>query len=80
MSNDAKLGSTAVVGLNGTLGDLGFLIKGIPAKVKSADMEVTKEVTRLSTVGKVKPMKATIWRRPAWGVALSPKKAARPLG
>jgi hypothetical protein len=50
---NTKLGSTAIVELNGTLGNLGFLIKGVPAKVKSAVTEVTREVTGLSTVGRV---------------------------
>eukprot|EP00957_Ditylum_brightwellii_P211111 15365768-Ditylum_brightwellii.AAC.1 len=34
-SKNTNLGSTAVVELNCTLGELGLLVKGVPAKVKS---------------------------------------------
>ena len=52
-AKDAHHGGTAVVELDGTLGKLGLLIKGVPAEVKGAVAEVTGEVTGLGTVGGV---------------------------
>mmetsp|Transcript_11611 Transcript_11611/g.24221 ORF Transcript_11611/g.24221 Transcript_11611/m.24221 type:complete len:236 (-) Transcript_11611:63-770(-) len=46
-AKDAHHGSTAIVQLNGTLGQLGLLIKSVPAKVKGTVAEVTREL-RLS--------------------------------
>mmetsp|Transcript_11608 Transcript_11608/g.24211 ORF Transcript_11608/g.24211 Transcript_11608/m.24211 type:complete len:205 (-) Transcript_11608:195-809(-) len=46
-AKDAHHGSTAIVQLNGTLGQLGLLIKSVPAKVKGAIAEITGEL-RLS--------------------------------
>jgi hypothetical protein len=42
-SKDSHHGGTAIVELDGTLGELGLLIKGIPAKVNGAVAEVTNE-------------------------------------
>mmetsp|Transcript_15082 Transcript_15082/g.20537 ORF Transcript_15082/g.20537 Transcript_15082/m.20537 type:complete len:205 (-) Transcript_15082:154-768(-) len=50
---DSKLGRTSVVKLNSTLGELGLLIKGVPSKVKGTITEITREITGLSTVGRV---------------------------
>mmetsp|Transcript_15081 Transcript_15081/g.20532 ORF Transcript_15081/g.20532 Transcript_15081/m.20532 type:complete len:260 (-) Transcript_15081:3-782(-) len=52
-AKDSELGSTAVVELNGALGKLGLLIKGVPSKVKGTITEVSREVTGFSTVGRV---------------------------
>ena len=40
-SKDTHHGGTAVVQLNGTLGELGLFVKGVPAEVKSSVTEVT---------------------------------------
>jgi hypothetical protein len=52
-AEDAHHGGTAVVELDGALGELGLLIKGVPAEVKGAVAEVTGEFTGLGTVGGV---------------------------
>jgi hypothetical protein len=52
-AEDAHHGGTAVVELDGALGKLGLLIKGVPAEVEGAVAEVTGEVTGLGTVGGV---------------------------
>mmetsp|Transcript_11606 Transcript_11606/g.24202 ORF Transcript_11606/g.24202 Transcript_11606/m.24202 type:complete len:236 (-) Transcript_11606:63-770(-) len=44
-AKDAHHGSTAIVQLNGTLGQLGLLIKSVPAKVKGTVAEVTRELS-----------------------------------
>ena len=44
-SKDTHHGGTAVVQFNGALGGLGIRIEGVPAKVKSAVAEVTRELT-----------------------------------
>jgi len=52
-AKDTHHGGTPVVQLDGTLGKLGLLIKGIPAEVKGSVTEVTHEFTDISTVGLV---------------------------
>mmetsp|Transcript_45927 Transcript_45927/g.85399 ORF Transcript_45927/g.85399 Transcript_45927/m.85399 type:complete len:226 (+) Transcript_45927:126-803(+) len=52
-AKDAHHGSTAVVELDGTLGELCLLVKGVPAEVKGAVAEVTRELSGLGTVGRV---------------------------
>ena len=52
-AEDAHHGGAAVVELDGTLGKLGLLIKGVPAEVEGTVAEVTGEVTGLGTVGRV---------------------------
>jgi hypothetical protein len=42
-SKDSELGGTAVVELDGTLGELGFLIERVPAKVNVSVSEITNE-------------------------------------
>jgi hypothetical protein len=42
-SKKTHLGGAALVELNGTLGELGLLIEGVPAEVKGAVTEVTGE-------------------------------------
>ena len=42
-SEDTHLGGTAVVELDGTLLELGFIIKRVPAKVEVSVSEVTRE-------------------------------------
>jgi len=49
-SKDSHLGGTAIVELNGTLGGLGLLIKGVPAEVKGAITEVTRELSLSSNI------------------------------
>ena len=43
-SKDTHHGGTAVVELDGTLGELGLLVKGVPAEVEGAVPEVTDEL------------------------------------
>ena len=52
-AKDAHHGGTAVVELDGALGELGLLIEGVPAEVEGSVAEVTGEVTGLGTVGGV---------------------------
>lgn len=52
-SEDAHHGGTAVVELDGTLGELGLLIEGVPAEVDGAVAEVTDELSGGGTVGGV---------------------------
>jgi hypothetical protein len=42
-SKDSELGGTAVVELDGTLGELGFLIERVPAKVNVSVAEITNK-------------------------------------
>mmetsp|Transcript_13767 Transcript_13767/g.30769 ORF Transcript_13767/g.30769 Transcript_13767/m.30769 type:complete len:220 (+) Transcript_13767:231-890(+) len=43
-SQGSHHGGTSVVELNGTLGKLGFLVKGVPSEVKGSVAEVTNEL------------------------------------
>ena len=52
-AEDAHHGGTAVVELDGALGELGLLVKGVPAEVEGTVAEVTGEFTGLGTVGGV---------------------------
>ena len=52
-AEDAHHGGTAVVELDGALGELGLLIEGVPAEVEGTVAEVTGEFTGLGTVGGV---------------------------
>ena len=52
-SKNSQHGGTSIVELDSTLGKLGLLIEGIPSEVKRSITEVTGEVTRLGTVGRV---------------------------
>mmetsp|Transcript_11605 Transcript_11605/g.24199 ORF Transcript_11605/g.24199 Transcript_11605/m.24199 type:complete len:205 (-) Transcript_11605:195-809(-) len=49
-AKDAHHGSTAIVQLNGTLGQLGLLIKSVPTKVKGTIAEVTGELALSSHI------------------------------
>mmetsp|Transcript_11609 Transcript_11609/g.24215 ORF Transcript_11609/g.24215 Transcript_11609/m.24215 type:complete len:205 (-) Transcript_11609:195-809(-) len=49
-AKDAHHGSTAVVQLNGALRELGLLIKGVPAEVKSTVTEITRELSLASHI------------------------------
>ena len=46
-------GSTAIVQLNGTFGELSLLIKVVPAKFNGTVAEVAHKLASLSTVGRV---------------------------
>eukprot|EP01083_Nonionella_stella_P153739 494326_1 len=52
-SKNSHHGGTSLVQLYSTLDKLGLLVEGIPSKVKSSVTEVTWEITRLGTVGRV---------------------------
>ena len=52
-AEDTHHGGTSVVQFNSTLGELGFFVKSVPAKVKGSVTEVTREVTRGGTIGRV---------------------------
>ena len=52
-SKDAHHGGTSVVKLNHALAHLGISIKGVPSEVKGSVTEVTDEVSRGGTVGRV---------------------------
>eukprot|EP00566_Odontella_aurita_P036917 CAMPEP_0113574922 /NCGR_PEP_ID=MMETSP0015_2-20120614/27405_1 /TAXON_ID=2838 /ORGANISM="Odontella" /LENGTH=152 /DNA_ID=CAMNT_0000478091 /DNA_START=353 /DNA_END=808 /DNA_ORIENTATION=+ /assembly_acc=CAM_ASM_000160 len=52
-AEDAHHGGAAVVQLNGALGELGLLVKSVPAEVKGSVTEVPGEVSRLGAVGGV---------------------------
>jgi hypothetical protein len=49
-SKNSHHGGTSIVELDGTLGELGLLIKGVPAEVKGSVTEVTNELTLASYV------------------------------
>ena len=52
-SKDPHHGSTSIVQLNRTLGELGILIKGVPSKVNGTIAEVAKKLARISFIGGV---------------------------
>jgi len=52
-SEDAHHGGTAVVQLDGALGQLGLLVEGVPAEVDGAVAEVTWEISGCGAIGGV---------------------------